>query len=86
MPGYFLLRNQELVDKYCDPQGLGAGHLHNLGKPGDILIFDGSFAGRNHVTAYAWQQPQGRSPLAWVRLSLTAQQQGEYKALILLYT
>lgn len=82
MPGYFLLRNQELVDKYCDPNGLGAGHLHDLGQPGDVLVHDGSA----WLTAYHWVNNRPKDPTAWQAITLTEQQVKAYKALILLYT
>lgn len=78
MSGYFLFRNQILVDKYCDPNGLGAGHLHDLGQAGDVLVHDGPA----WLTAYNWVNNRP----AWQSITLTEQQVKEYKVLILLYT
>lgn len=79
MSGYFLFRNQVLVDKYCDPNGLGAGHLHDVGQGGDILIYD-SPAG---TSAYHWYRQEG-DPQAWSPTILTDQERSFWKALILL--
>ena len=80
MSGYFLFRNQVLVDKYCDPNGLGAGHLHSLGQEGDILVYDGPA----WLSAYHWvcNPPD---PQAWVSIELTDKEKQMWKALILLY-
>ena len=80
MSGYFLFRNQELVDKYCDPEGLGAGHLHSVGQPGDILIYDGPA----WLSAYHWKLQKG-DPQAWKSIDLTDEEKRFWKALILLY-
>lgn len=82
MAGYFLFRNQELVDKYCDPAGLGAGHLHNVGQEGDVLVYDGDVC----LSAYRWYSDRPKKPTAWVRINLTDKQRKLYKALLLLYT
>ena len=80
MSGYFLFRNQELVDKYCDPHGLGAGHLHNVGQEGDILIYDSP----RKLSAYKWYRQKG-DPRAWLSINLTEIEKKQWKALILLY-
>lgn len=82
MPGYFLLRNQQLVGKYCDPTGLGAGYLHDLGQVGDVLVHDGPA----WLAAFNWVNNRPRDPTAWAVINLTEQQIKAYKALILLYT
>lgn len=81
MSGYFLFRNQVLVDKYCDPTRLGAGHLHDLGQAGDVLVHDGPV----RLTAYNWMNSHPKDPTAWQSITLTEQQVKEYKVLILLY-
>lgn len=80
MSGYFLFRDQELVDKYCDPHGLGAGHLHSVGQAGDVLIYDGPA----WLTAYKWYHQKG-DPQAWIPIDLTDKQKQVWKALILLH-
>ena len=82
MTGYFLFRNQELVDKYCDPAGLGAGHLHNVGQEGDVLVYDGDV----WLSAYRWYSDRPKKPTAWLPINLTDKQRKLYKALLLLYT
>lgn len=79
MSGYFLFRNQVLVDKYCDPNGLGAGHLHDIGQPGDILVSDWP----EKLFAYCWNSQEG-DPRAWSPIMLTDQERSFWKALILL--
>ena len=79
MSGYFLFRNQVLVDKYFDPNGLGAGHLHDVGQEGDILVYDGPA----WTEAYHWYHQKG-DPQAWVPIILTNQERQFWKALILL--
>ena len=68
MSGYFLFRDQVLVDKHCDPNRLGAGHLHDVGQEGDILVFDGP----SSLSAYHWKYQKG-DPQAWVPIMLTDQ-------------
>ena len=80
MSGYFLFRDQVLVDKYCDPNGLGAWRLHNLGQPGDILICDRP----TKLSAYHWKNKKGYSP-AWTHILLTDEERQFWKALILLF-
>ncbi len=77
---YFLFRDQVLVDKYCEPNGLGAGHLHNLGQPGDILVCDRT----TWLSAYHWKNQEG-DPQAWVPIMLTDEERQLWKALILLH-
>ena len=79
MSGYFLFRNQVLVDKYCDPNGLGAGHLHDVGQEGDILVFDWP----EKLFAYRWYRQEG-DPQAWSPIMLIDQERSFWKALILL--
>ena len=79
MSGYFLFRDQVLVDKYCDPNGLGAGHLHDVGQEGDILVYDGPA----WLSAYHWKYQKG-DPQAWVPIGLTDKDRQFWKALILL--
>ena len=73
MSGFFLFRNHVLVDKYCDPNGLGAGHLYDIGQEGDVRL-----------SAYKWSN-QKNTPQAWVPISLTDEKRQFWKALILLY-
>ena len=80
MSKFFLFRNQELVDKYCDPSGLGAGHLHSVGQEGDILIYDGP----RKLSAYKWYRQEG-VPQAWVPIMLTEIEKNQWKALLLFY-
>ena len=80
MSGYFLFRDQVLVDKYCDPNGLGAGHLYDVGQPGDILVSDGPV----WVSAYHWYHQEG-DPKAWIPIMLTDEERQLWKALILLH-
>ena len=80
MSGYFLFRNQVLVDKYCDPNGLSAGHLHDVGQEGDILVHDGPA----WISAYHWYCQKG-DPKAWKSIDLTDQEKRFWKALILLH-
>ncbi len=80
MPGYFLFRNQELVDKYCDQYGLGAGYLHSVGQAGDVLIHDGPA----WLSAYHWKFQKG-DPQAWAPIMLTDEERQLWKALILLH-
>ena len=83
MSGYFLFRNQVLVDKYCDPTEFGAGHLHDLGQEGDVLVYDGHV----RLSAYKWsnQKNTPHTTQAWVPISLTDEKRQFWKALILLY-
>ena len=80
MSGYFLFRDQVLVDKYCDPNGLGAGHLHDLGQAGDVLVHDGPA----WLTAYNWVNNRPKDPTAWQSITLTDEERQFWKALILL--
>ena len=79
MSGFFLFRNHVLVDKYCDPNGLGAGHLYDIGQEGDVLVHDGHV----RLSAYKWSN-QKNTPQAWVPISLTDEKRQFWKALILL--
>lgn len=79
MAGYFLFRNQELVDKCCNTAGLGAGHLHDVGQEGDVLVYDGPA----WLTAYKWYHQKG-DVQAWIPINLTDKQKQRWKALILL--
>ena len=80
MSGFFLFRNQVLVDKYCDPNGLGAGHLYDIGQEGDVLVHDGNV----RLSAYKWSN-QKNTPQAWVPISPTDEERQFWKALILLH-
>ena len=80
MSGYFLFRDQVLVDKYYAPNGLGAGHLYGVGQPGDILILDGLV----RLSAYHWYCQEG-APQAWIPIMLTDEERQFWKALILLH-
>ena len=79
MSGFFLFRNQVLVDKYCDPNGLGTGHLYDVGQPGDILILDGP----TRLSAYHWKNQKGY-PQAWIPIMLTDEERQFWRTLILL--
>ena len=81
MSQYFLFRDQVLVDKYCNPNRLDAGHLHDVGQPGDILVSDGPV----WVSAYHWYHQEG-DPKAWIPIMLTDEERRLWKALILLTT
>ena len=80
MPGFFLFRNHVLVDKYCDPNGLGAGHLYDIGQEGDVLVHDGTV----RLSAYKWSNKKG-APQAWIPIMLTDEERQFWKALILLF-
>lgn len=79
MSGYFLFRDQVLVDKYCDPNRLGTGHLYDVGQEGDILVYDGPV----WLSAYHWYSQEGDSQ-AWKPIGLTDEERKFWKALILL--
>lgn len=79
MSGYFLFRDHVLVDKYCDPHGLGAGHLHDVGQAGDVLVHDGPA----WLSAYKWFHQKGNAQ-AWIPINLTDEERQFWKALILL--
>lgn len=81
MSSYFLFRGDTLVDRVTDPKALGAGHLHSLGQPGDVLVF----ASPVSFDRYAWQQPNHEEKIkAWEPLFSTPETEAKYRTLILL--
>ena len=83
MSHYFLFRGDVLINKTDTFTSIGAGNLHDLGQPGDILVC----IERNRLMRYAWSSVSANGhERSWIPMVTSIKTEAKYRMLILLQT
>ena len=83
MGHYFLFRGDILLNKSDNSTSIGAGNLHDLGQPGDILVC----TEYGSLVRFAWSRGSADGQeRSWIPMVTSIKTEAKYRMLILLQT